>query len=212
MLLPTQGAEPTTGVIHMRKIIVSAAVGCVLLTSQSAIAQQTLVVGAPAVPMLHVGTEVPVRTRIELSTEHKALRAGQRFEIETSEPIQLNGRTVIPVGTTGVGEVTDVSNKGMWGKSGHFGVQLLYLRMGDRQIRLTGKADDKGHAGGAAAVAVSAIVFLPAGFFMTGTSARLPAGTAIKGFLAEDVPVAFAGDTGPAPLMVGVHRQAARPR
>ena len=161
--------------------------------------------------MLRVGTEIPVRTRVELSTEHKALRSGQRFEIETSEPILLNGQVVIPVGTTGVGEVTDVSNKGMWGKSGHFGVQLLYLRMGDRQIRLTGKTDDKGKAGGAAAVAVSAIVFLPAGFFMTGTSARLPAGTAIKGFLGEDIPVSFAGNAAPAPLVVAAPTTAASP-
>jgi hypothetical protein len=89
----------------------------------------------------------------------------------------------------------------MWGKSGHFDLRLLYLRVGDRQIRLSGTRDDKGKAGGVGAVAVSAIVFLPAGFFMTGTSARLPAGTVIKGFLDEDVPVAFAGGYAPVPII-----------
>jgi hypothetical protein len=165
-------------------------------------AQQAVVVGAPAAPVLRAGTEIPVRTRTELTTEHKALRVGQRFEVETSEVVALNGQIVLPVGTTGMGEVTMVRNKGMWGKSGHFAVRLLYLRVGDREIKMTGSIDDKGTAGGVGAVAVSALVFLPAGFFMTGTSARLPAGTLIKGFLDEDVPIQFAAGSGPAPLVV----------
>ena len=166
------------------------------------LAQQAVVVGAQGAPALRAGTEIPVRTRTELTTEHKALRVGQRFEVETSEPILLNGQVVLPVGTTGIGEVTMVRNKGMWGKSGHFAVRLVYLRVGAREIKLTGTIDDKGTAGGVGAVAVSALVFLPAGFFMTGTSARLPAGTAIKGFLDEDVPVEFAAGSAPPPLVV----------
>lgn len=165
---------------------------------------QALVVGGETQPILRSGTEIPVSTRTELTTEHKALHVGQRFEVETTEPVLLNGQVVIPVGTTGVGEITMVRNKGMWGKSGHFACRLLYLRVGDRQIKLSGTIDDKGSAGGVGAVAVSAIVFAPAGFFMTGTSARLPAGTIIKGFLEEDVPVAFAATPAPAPIVVPI--------
>jgi hypothetical protein len=94
-----------------------------------------------------------------------------------------------------------VPNKGMLGKSGHFDLRLLYHRVGDLQIRISGTRDDKGKAGGVGAVPVSAIVFLPAGFFMAGTSARLPAGTVIKGFLDENVPVAFAGSEAPVPVV-----------
>ena len=50
---------------------------------------------------------------------------------------------------------------------------------------------------------MSAIVFLPAGFFMTGTSALLPAGTIIKSFVDEDVPLAMPV-TQQAPLQVAV--------
>jgi hypothetical protein len=165
------------------------------------VAQQAVIIGGPTTPVLRIGTEVPVRLRTELTTQNKALQVGQRFEVETSEPISLQGHLVIPVGTPGVGEVTSVRNKGMWGKSGHFDVRLLYLRVGDRQIRITGIRDDKGTAGGIGAAAVSAIVFLPAGFFMTGTSARLPAGTIIQGSLDEDVPVSFADGNAPQPLV-----------
>jgi hypothetical protein len=186
----------------MRKIMAALASASIVLSGVSATAQQPLVVGGPAGAVLRIGTEVPVKLRTALTTQGKALRVSQRFEIETAEPVSLNGHVVIPVGTPGIGEVTSVTNKGMWGKSGHFDIRLLYLRVGDRQIRITGIADDKGKAGGVGAVAVSAIIFLPAGFFMTGTSARLPAGTVVKGFLDEDVPVSFADGISSTPLVV----------
>jgi hypothetical protein len=71
-----------------------------------------------------------------------------------------------------------------------------------RQIRLSGAFDDKGVAGGVGAVAVSALVFLPAGFFMTGTSARIAAGSSVKGFIDEDVPLNIAAAALP-PMTVG---------
>ncbi len=182
----------------------SACVSGMALAQTTAVApvpQQAMIVGNASGPVLRIGTQIPVRTRTELTTKNKALRVGQRFDVETAEPVMLDGRVVIPVGTPGVGEVTSVRNKGMWGKSGHFDVRLLSLRVGDRQIRISGIADDKGKAGGGGAAAVSALVFLPAGFFMTGTSARLPAGTIITASLDEDVPVAFAGNPAPAPLV-----------
>lgn len=152
--------------------------------------------------VLRVGTEVPVRLLEELTTKGKNLRVGNRFRLETSEPIMVQGVVVIPVGSPVVGEITDVRNKGMWGKSGHLGARLLYVTVNGRQIRMSGAFDDKGVAGGVGAVAVSAIVFLPAGFFMTGTSARVPAGTVIKGFVDEDVQLAIQAAALP-PLAVG---------
>lgn len=175
----------------LRTLVVAALCG-VAMPIAPAFAYQPLVIGGQSDRVLHVGTPIHVRTMTELTTQNKVLRVGQRFEIETVEAVNLDGQLVIPVGTTGVGEITSVRNKGMWGKSGHFDIELRYLRMGDRQIKIMGKADDKGVAGGAGAVAVSALIFLPAGFFMTGTSARLPAGTNILATLSEDVPVAFA--------------------
>jgi len=138
---------------------------------------------------LRIGTEVPFRLLEEITTKGKKLRVGNRARLETSEPIVVDGVTVIPAGTPAVAEITDVKNKGMWGKSGKFTARLLYMSVNGRQIRLSGGFDDKGTAGGVGAVAVSAVVFLPAGFFMTGTSAHLPAGTVVKGFIDEDVPL-----------------------
>jgi hypothetical protein len=180
-------------------------------SSQPAAPAPTVTMVAQPVPILapassnailRVGTEVPVRLLEELTTKGKKLRVGHRFRLETSEPVMVQGVVVIPVGSPAVGEITDVRNKGMWGKSGHLGARLLYVTVNGRQIRLSGAFDDKGVAGGVGAVAVSAIVFLPAGFFMTGTSARVPSGTIIKAFVDEDVALAIQAGS-PPPLVVG---------
>jgi hypothetical protein len=166
---------------------------------------------APAAPItapvttsaiLRVGTVVPLRLVEEITTKGKKLRVGDRFHLETSEPVMVQGVNVIPVGSPAVGEITDARNKGMWGKSGHLAARILYVTVNGRQIRLSGAFDDKGVAGGVGAVAVSALVFWPAGFFMTGTSAKVPVGSIIKGFVDEDVPLSIAAAS-PAPLAVG---------
>jgi len=141
--------------------------------------------------VLRVGTEVPLRLTQELTTKGKQLRVGNRFHLETAEPVTVQGVNVIPVGSPAVGEITDVRNKGMWGKSGHLAARILYVTVNGRQIRLSGAFDDKGVAGGIGAVAMSAIVFAPAGFFMTGTSAHVAAGTTVKSFVDEDVPLSM---------------------
>ena len=150
--------------------------------------------------VLRAGIQIPVRMLEPLTTEGKHLREGQRFQIETSEAITLNGQVVIPAGSPGVGEITSVRNKGMWGKSGHLTAQILHVSVNGRQIRMSGTFDDKGVTGTAGVV--GAAVLIPvAGFFMTGTSARIPLGAPVTGFVAEDVPVAFA-NAGPAPMVV----------
>lgn len=152
--------------------------------------------------VLRTGTEIPLRLEEELTTKGKNLRVGQRFHLTTSEPVMVNGVNVIPVGTPAEGEITEVRNKGMWGKSGRLAGRILYMTVAGRQIRLSGTFDDKGVAGGWGAAAVSAFVFLPAGFFMTGTSARVPAGTVVKSFVDEDVPLAMPA-AAQGPLQVG---------
>jgi hypothetical protein len=179
-----------------------------LLASSSAFAQvapasATSPIAAPTTTnaVLRVGTPVPLRLSEELTTKGKKLRVGQRFRMETSEPVMVQGAVVIPVGSPAVGEITDVRNKGMWGKSGHLAGRVLYVTVNGRQIRMSGAFDDKGVAGGIGAVAMSAIVFAPAGFFMTGTSAKVPVGAAIKGFVDEDVQLSLAA-AAPAPMTV----------
>jgi hypothetical protein len=136
-----------------------------------------------------------------LSTEGKKLRVGQRFQLEVADPVTLNGQVVIPAGSPATGEVTDVRNKGMWGKSGRINARVLFVRANGRQIRLTGQLDDKGVTGTAGVVGAVALVPL-AGFVVTGTSARIPVNAPVNAFIDEDLPVAFAAPVPEQPMVV----------
>ena len=184
------------------------AASAALFVSATAIAQDAV----PAAPapviaqaptanaVLRAGTPVSLRMMEEVTTKKKAARVGQRFMLEVAEPVLVNNVPVIPAGTPAWGEITNVRNKGMWGKSGKLDARVLYVRVNGRQIRLTGTFDDKGVTGTGGVVASVALVPL-AGFFVTGTSAVLPKGGIVGGFIDEDVELSFA-NAAPAPLEV----------
>lgn len=155
--------------------------------------------------ILRAGTPIQLRMMEEVTTKKKAARVGQRFQLEVAAPVEMNGTVIVPAGTPAWGEITEVRNKGMWGKSGKLSARALYLRINGRQIRLTGTFDDKGITGTAGVVGAIALVPI-AGFFMTGTSATLPKGGEVGAFIDEDVELAIA-DTKPAPMVVEAPKQ-----
>lgn len=157
---------------------------------------------ATANAILRAGAPVHLRLLEEITTKKKAAKVGQRFQLEVATPVEVNGVVVIPAGTPAWGEITSVRNKGMWGKSGKLEARLLYLRVNGRQVRLTGTFDDKGVTGTAAVVGAIALIPI-AGFFTTGTSAVLPKGGEVGGFIDEDVELAFRQEK-PAPMSVPV--------
>ena len=193
------------------KEIHCALASALLIVAPSASAQTATMLPAAAVPIapvatgmavLRTGTEVPLRTSEELTTKGKKLKVGQRIRLETAEAVLVNGVVVIPAGSPAMGEITEVRNKGMWGKSGKLNARVLYVTVNGRQIRLSGAFDDKGTTGTAGVV--GAAVLIPvAGFFLTGTSATVPMGTPVKGFVDEDVQLAMAA-AAPMPLPVSV--------
>jgi hypothetical protein len=165
-----------------------------LCAAAPAFAQQVTAVAQPATALiepvasnvLRSGVEIPLLLREELTTKKKAVRVGQRFRMEVASAVSANGVVVIPAGTPAVGEITEVRNKGMWGKSGYINARAVSLRIGDRSVRLTGTFDDKGVTGTGGVVAAIALIPV-AGFLTTGTSAMIPSGAGVKAFLDEDI-------------------------
>lgn len=150
-------------------------------------ATQVAVIQAPEAPnVVRAGTEVTLEMREELTTKGKKLKPGRRFQMATAGDVIVNGVVVIPSGTPATGEVVEVRNKGMWGKSGFIGAKVVGMNLNGRHVRLTGSFDDKGVTGTAGVISSIALVPL-AGFFVTGTSAMLPMGGQVKGFLDEDL-------------------------
>lgn len=162
-------------------------------------APQAVILSAPNQNVLRAGAEVPLRTEETLDSNNKALRIGQQIRMSVYSDVRLGNTVVIPAGSPATAEITDLRRKGMWGKSGRINARVLNVRVGDRLIRLSGTFDDKGVTGTAGVVA--AIAFVPiAGFFMTGTSAKIPAGGGVKAFLDEDLTIA--APAAPAPVVV----------
>jgi hypothetical protein len=140
--------------------------------------------------VLRHGTRVPMQTVKPLSSK-RALQ-GQRFDLEVREDVRVDGLLVIPKGARGVGEVSRVVTKGMMGKPGKLEVRVLFVEAGGRQIRLDGKASDKGASGAAPVVLLAPLIGLDAAF-VTGKSAVIPAGSAIDGFVYQDLPLVRPG-------------------
>lgn len=152
-------------------------------------AKPAVILSGPAETVLRAGTAVPLVMAESITTNGKKLRAGQRIRMQVASDVRLGTVVVIPAGSLAEGEVTDVRFKGMWGKSGRIEARALNVRVGDRLIRLSGTFDDKGVTGTGGVVA--SVLLLPvAGFFVTGTSANIPAGSGVKAFLDEDLRIA----------------------
>jgi hypothetical protein len=190
------------------KLITLGGVAAALLAS-SAMAQESAVVTAPAtlvapqsstaavtvVPqqvvenVLRTGAPVPVALSEALTTRGKHLRVGQIVRLEVAQDVMLNGRLVIPARSPVEGVLTEVRNKGMWGKSGAIRLHINSVNINGTTIRLTGDMDTRGETGTAGVV--GALVVLPvAGFFVTGTSAEMPLNMPGRAFLDQDIALA----------------------
>jgi hypothetical protein len=150
---------------------------------------QAVIIAPASESLLRAGTPVPLVMSETITTNGKKLRVGQRVRMAVASDVRLGTSVVIPAGSIAEGEVTDVRNKGMWGKSGRIEARALSVRVGDRLIRLSGTFDDKGVTGTAGVVAAAVLVPV-VGFFVTGTSANIPAGSGVKAFLDEDLKIA----------------------
>jgi len=114
----------------MNKIILACAVACAVAAPATAqtVAVPTataLALQPSAETMLRAGTPVPLKMLEELTTKGKKLKVGHRFRMEVAQPVTVGGTVVIPAGTPAMGEVTEVRNKGMWGKSGRINARVL---------------------------------------------------------------------------------------
>ncbi len=181
--------------------------------ASSAAAQQpqaTQVTAAPLVNdpgpegttrVLRGGAVIRVSFVHEVTTEDKASKVGDRPRLQVAEDVVVDGVNVVPKGTPVVGELTAVRNKGMWGKSGKIEGRVVSMSLNGRTIRMSGAFDDKGVTGTAGVVA--SVVLVPVvGFFVTGTSARIPAGGQINAYLDEDVAFTVKPVASPAPIEV----------
>ncbi|EQB31902.1 hypothetical protein [Sphingobium ummariense] len=146
---------------------------------------------------LPANTEVMLRMNSDLSS--KTAREGTMFDLSVATPVMVEGFVVIPMNARAVGEVTWLTGKGAFGKSGKMNIELRYIEVAGRRIPVKGSYRQEGEGNTAATIGgvIAAGVF--AGF-ITGKTAVIPAGRELKAFTQNDI--ALAPPRRPAPMMV----------
>jgi hypothetical protein len=121
----------------------------------------------------------------------KSARVGTEFNLSVTEDVIYQNYVVIPRGTRGIGEVTWLTGRGAFGKSGKMEIQLRYLEIGGRHVSISGKYRQEGEGNTVATIgAVIAVgVF---GGFVTGHSAVIPEGRELRAYTDEAISFAAA--------------------
>ncbi len=176
----------------IKTFLVSACFVCVLAFAPVTFAADSdpLIIGDSVKkgPVLPQGTTVRLRTVTPLNSQDN--KTGDQFDLEVAQDVTVDDHVVIPRGSPATGEVTYARKKGMWGKSGKLATRLIAIRVHGHDIPIRGVTNEKGEAGTAGVV--GAILILPvAGFFVTGTTASIPAGTTTIAKTENDIPLQF---------------------
>ncbi len=156
-----------------------------ILLGQSALAQvePVLATAAATPPTLARDTPVPLMVMSEVTT--KTATAGHRFMLRTTAPLTIAGAVIVPTNTPAWGEVVTAKASGAVGKGGQLTAKLLYLDLDGRHIALTGETSSKARkATGDVVMGVVGMGIL--GLLARGNNAKLKAGEALTGFIAED--------------------------
>jgi len=135
------------------------------------------------------GTPVSLVTRADIST--KQVHAGDRVWLSVAEPIYYNGQVVLPVGAPVAAEVAQADRNGHFGVKGKLAIRLLHVQTPMGPVQLTGASTRTGRSGTALSIGTIVFVSVLGGFLIHGTSAKIPYGTSVQGYLAE--PLKFWG-------------------
>lgn len=152
-----------------------------VVEASSASTAPTTAVQAPV--LIRRDTPVVLMAISEVSTATAA--AGTRIKLRVQQPLSVDGRIIVPVGTPAFGTVVAAEDSGGLGKSGRMTARLQHIRLGDAEIPLDGDVSAKGTGAGSAGVAV--IFTGVVGLFHRGNNAKIKAGEILSAFVSEDV-------------------------
>lgn len=141
----------------------------------------------------------PVSLEIQADLGSKISTTGGHFPVSLLAPVIVDGREVIPAGTTGEGEIVHAKKAGGSGAGGELVLAARFLAIGDRRLKL--RSMRLALAGRDASQTVNAINAASAagplpigliGFAITGRNVLVPKGTTANARTAE----AFSIETG----------------
>ena len=143
---------------------------------------------AAATTFLPANTEVNLSLNEKLTTKGKSLKEGDTFNLTVVQDVMLGDYVIIPKGSRATGEVTWLTSKGMFGKSGKMEIAIRYVEVGGQRVPLEGTFRQEGEGNTVATIA--GVVVIPiAGLFITGKSGVIPAERELLARTKNDFPV-----------------------
>lgn len=154
----------------------------------TAVPVQAQPISAQPEHFIPANTEVLLRMNEEITTRRN--EEGDTFNLSLIHDVRLGDYIVIPAGTRAVGEITWMTGRGMFGKSGKMDIELRYIDLNGRRIPIEGHYRQEGEGNTVATVA--GVVLVPvAGLFITGRSGVIPEGRELTARLTERLPVSL---------------------
>ncbi len=136
------------------------------------------------------GTEIPKNTLIKIKTFDKisseSSKTGDKVRFEVSENVYIDSKLVIPAGSTGILEISQVEKSGNLGKEGNINVEFSKLmtidgselQVGlDEEAQLMNRSQQLALGASILGAAVLGPVGLVAGYFVKGQEEVLPKGS-----------------------------------
>jgi hypothetical protein len=111
--------------------------------------------------------------------KRRITNAGDMFSATVMEDVKVGNHVVIPKGARGKGEVTMVTGRGGFGKSGKIEIKLNSLEVGEKAYAMDGTHLQKGRGRGGAAIAGAIIAGALVGILIKGEEADIPARAAV---------------------------------
>ncbi|NKJ02142.1 hypothetical protein FHW92_004244 [Novosphingobium sp. SG707] len=187
--------QQSGGYHFMTRAFLRLAVCCLALPSGILFAQDASSGPVQATPRV-VPALTPVRIEILEAQGSAISKPDAHFPIRLVDPVLLDGKTIIPAGATGEGEVVHAKKSSMSGGPGELILAARWLDVNGHQVRLrsmhlseNGKSSIKDvnriMIASAATVPVAAML----GWFMKGKEVVVPSGTYAEAKLAADFSV-----------------------
>ena len=157
---------------------------------------------------LKAGTVVAIELAEQVGTKQR--KPGDTFALRLAQPLIVDGRTVVPAGAAGLGQVIDAASGGAFGRPAKLILAARYIehdgvRVPLHALHLGGGGKDNGNL--ATALSAAPYVGLLA-VAIPGGNVEFPAGTQARAKVAVDVsfcppPTSMPPDSSPAPTPQG---------
>lgn len=123
---------------------------------------------APTDACRAIPQDTPVEIEVVDAIDSRTARIGDRFDIRVAAPLVIDGKTLVPTGTTGIGEVIDAQHATfMSNRPGELLVVARYLNFDGIRLPLhgfrIGRTGDKVAVGHPSWIAIAQNTSIPAG-------------------------------------------------